>query len=194
MSYSDAPISSQTSFPNLPNELFIEIVRHFSERIRDTTFLWTSCRGVSRAFKAAVEHVFIQKHLPKTSLHVSAGILIFSAPEALLIFLLRYVGRRTFRFNFSHLDSNKEAIAIFQPVERREACKIKGKHKIQNDAFCPPIAIQIHDEVNDTFIPQLYFDSDTLQFRCNFTGMFSEWFRERKEYDKRREKAVSVLL
>ncbi|KAF8916132.1 hypothetical protein CPB85DRAFT_1432488 [Mucidula mucida] len=50
----------------IPVDVYYNILR----RIKDLTFLWTTCRVVSREFRDAVDLVFIRQYLPQTYLAV----------------------------------------------------------------------------------------------------------------------------
>lgn len=55
--------------PIVPVDVYYNILY----RMRDLPWLWTTCRAVSRDFRAAVELVFIRHHLPKTGLGIDCG-------------------------------------------------------------------------------------------------------------------------
>lgn len=49
------------------------ILMHVGVKAKDLTFLWATCRVVSRDFKNAVEHVFETRHLKRTFLKMDGG-------------------------------------------------------------------------------------------------------------------------
>lgn len=52
-------------------DIFYEIILKYG--VKDLTFLWTTCRQVSRNFKEAAERLFVIKHLKKTWIHIDPG-------------------------------------------------------------------------------------------------------------------------
>ncbi|KAH8102084.1 hypothetical protein BXZ70DRAFT_52549 [Cristinia sonorae] len=67
------------SFPSsktfvLVEDLFYEILMLVGVKIEDMTWLWTTGREVSRAFKDATERVFIERHLKYTYLTANLAI------------------------------------------------------------------------------------------------------------------------
>lgn len=51
--------------PTLPNEIWIRVLENLNQE-QDIPDAWLSCRHVSTAFKAVVESIFRERHLPKT--------------------------------------------------------------------------------------------------------------------------------
>lgn len=55
-----------------PNVLH-NILMFSGTTVEDMTWLWTTCREVSREFKDAAERVFVSRHLKRISLFIDAG-------------------------------------------------------------------------------------------------------------------------
>ena len=68
-------LSLMQSLPPLTfnTDVFTHILMFIGTKDHDMTWLWTTCREVSRDFKDAVERVFITRHLKKTWLRVEGG-------------------------------------------------------------------------------------------------------------------------
>lgn len=61
--------------PHIPVDIAIEILAHFalSPDSAQASFLWTSARLVSRAFREAAEHVFLTSYMQEVSLKFKVG-------------------------------------------------------------------------------------------------------------------------
>lgn len=103
-------------------------------------------------------------------------------------------------FRFSHLDPQNRTRAIF----REDECADKYKPAMQkclNSRFKdgrpgpvharPKVLVNIRHSVNDTYIPGWKGDWERLEVSVDWMGMYSEWYREEREYLQRVNALVS---
>ncbi|KAG7444769.1 uncharacterized protein BT62DRAFT_226402 [Guyanagaster necrorhizus] len=112
--------SSDGKSLEIPPDIFYEIL--LKSGVKDLFFLWIDCHQVSCNFKAAVEHIFITKHLKKTWIHIDPG--KWYLEEHGKVFLAT-------EFQISHLSSANLSHAIYKDKECYEnfhkefACQLK---------------------------------------------------------------------
>ncbi|KAF9003736.1 hypothetical protein BDZ89DRAFT_1145975 [Hymenopellis radicata] len=152
----------------IPADVYYNILR----RIKDLTFLWTTCRAVSRDFRDAVDLVFIRHHLPKTYLAADMGL--------------------SASFSFDSLDPSDPAIALFKDKDCDADLRPKVIRRLKdrfddefgNVCHAPRIVVQVRRLANDTPICDMKPDWDTLSLTANWKKMFSEFFAEEKAYHR----------
>lgn len=111
----------------LSAEIFYEILMYGGVGQDDMMTLWTECRGFSRAFKDAVERVFIGRHLDKTSLLINAGVLpqflhlAQAEPVRQVYALTPMVGKSTSREPISHSLTSTQKIVLVPYFRLRRA-------------------------------------------------------------------------
>ncbi|KAL0564403.1 hypothetical protein V5O48_017646 [Marasmius crinis-equi] len=165
----------------LSADVFFHVLMYIGTKEEDMTFLWTTCREVSRDFKDAVERVFIARHLKKTYLRVDAG-WAYSEKHGKVSLATE--------FSFSHLDPTNRNRAIFRDEECHDDFKplmklhLKAHLEYGNPVHRPKIIVQIRHFANDTPIPGLELNLDELEMSVDWMGMYSEWFREEKDHHK----------
>ncbi|KAG6820044.1 hypothetical protein H0H93_006059 [Arthromyces matolae] len=176
-------------------DLFYPILWHYE----DLTTLWLY-REVSRDFADAVERVFIHKHLRKTSFHLDCGV---SSKNFLLVFEesyccvsgMFYPNHRKVSLacdlTFDRVDPSNRSRAFFSDKEcapefQAELKKrFKSKLEYGNPIHSPEIHVRIRRDVNDTATPDLEVNFNNLQISLNWKGMYSAFFKEDREYNKR---------
>ncbi|KAK7049949.1 hypothetical protein VNI00_005379 [Paramarasmius palmivorus] len=167
----------------ISEDLFFNILWFVGASHTDLTFLWTTCREVSREFKYAVERLFIAKHLGRTYLRIDAGEHRYAVGGK---FSLGVV------FCFAHLDPTNRSRAVFRvqencPAEFKPVLgqQFSSTFKHGNPAGRPGVVVQIHRFANDTAIPDMEPSWEKLEIKVSWMGMYSEWFKEEKEYTRR---------
>lgn len=101
-------------------------------------------------------------------------------------------------FMFSHLDPVDRTCAIFRDIECHDDIKpLLSKHlasmfEYGNPVHRPRIYIQIRHHANDTYMPDFESNWTALEIRCNWMGMYSEWFKEEKEHSRYLRDLVSA--
>ncbi|KAK7026503.1 hypothetical protein VNI00_015583 [Paramarasmius palmivorus] len=159
--------SSPLSFNS---NVFFNILMFVGVKESDLTFLWTTCRGVSRDFKDAVERVFIARHIQKT--------------------WIRFIHAGT-QFQFSHIDPDDPSRAVFRDEEtsiQDRPVIISRLQRFFGDGIpphTPMIVVHIRSYANDTWIPILEYDWDAMEATVDWRGMYTEYFREEKEHTRR---------
>lgn len=73
LSGSQAEVLTSKLMQTLNADVAYYILLYVGVELKDLTWLWATCREVSRPFKDAVERVFITKHLKRTSLSTNLG-------------------------------------------------------------------------------------------------------------------------
>lgn len=63
-----------------------------------------------------------------------------------------------------------------------------------NRATTPRMYVGIRKHINDTPIPGVELNWETLELRCDWMKMYSEWYREQKEYHRRLHEFVRSQL
>jgi len=181
----------------LPAELWIRILSLIGDNDNDRPKLWVSGRAVCSTFKEAIEAVFREKHLPKTyiSYHLGTHYPDFdsdsdseeiSTPSKVLLDL---------RFELSHLSEDKST-AFFKvdpPVNAKYkplVCNAIKSYLHANQFEMPLHTVQVRHELNDTPIPGLHIDYDTMVLSCEWRGLFSTFFAEELLVHNLREKAL----
>ncbi|KAF9067588.1 hypothetical protein BDP27DRAFT_1422752 [Rhodocollybia butyracea] len=165
----------------VPPELYYEILKHYPVKQQEITLLWTTGRQVSRHFKSAVEQVFQERHLARTSyLEIRNADANFVSGS----------------FKFSHIDENNPTPAVFMDKECTDqdrpemAEQLKNAFEYQNDPrewnfYKPRILIHVRHEVNDTPLLGSEPDWNNLVIRFDWKQTFSAFFREDKEFRRR---------
>ncbi|KAK0470269.1 uncharacterized protein EV420DRAFT_1499461 [Desarmillaria tabescens] len=167
-----------------PTDIFYEIL--LNSGVKDPSFLWITCRQVSRSFKDAVERVFVARHLKKTWLHIDAG--NWYSPEHGKVFFAP-------EFKFSRLDPANLSRAIYRYDECHEdfrdelARRLRQMFRNGPSLERPRVIIQVRRSANDTMLPEFQstFDPESNVFEISFDwkGMYSHFFREQKEVNRR---------
>ncbi|KAF8069322.1 hypothetical protein FPV67DRAFT_1669328 [Lyophyllum atratum] len=171
---------------DFPADLFYPILLH----IKDLTFLWTVCRAVSRDFAAAAEHVFIARHLSKTWLIIDGGCWYSNRHGKLQL---------SSEFSFDRMDPSNPSRAIFSDKEcatifhAKLAARLRTRLKWGNPPHCPKVLVQIRRQINDTAVPDLEVDYDSLKLSFAWKGLYNAFFREEREFERRRQVVVSEM-
>lgn len=63
-----------------------------------------------------------------------------------------------------------------------------------NPVHAPQVVVSVRHLANDTYVPDFEPNWKELQIRCNWIGMYSEWFREEKEYGRAIGEFVSIYI
>ncbi|EIN09416.1 hypothetical protein PUNSTDRAFT_142986 [Punctularia strigosozonata HHB-11173 SS5] len=178
MSATSRPFSSA-----FPNEIYALIVAAASSsQVQDLTWLWTSCRRVSRDFKALTESFCRERHLPKTSLHTSAG-MRYTKTTGKVLFNADFV--------YKELDPSDPNVAIFTTEcapEHKEMMKnVMLEHLAMRTRWEGKWDIVIRHHVNDVEVPGLKVDWDNLEMRLDWTVLFSQFWYEELEIQRRQQ-------
>lgn len=96
-------------------------------------------------------------------------------------------------FTFSHIDPNDRSRAVFRETEGEgeeglharlsKHYKVLFRKGLPVDK--PKFYVQIRLFANDTLIPVVKADWDALELTVDWKDMYTEWFREAKEHDRR---------
>ncbi|KAH8102089.1 hypothetical protein BXZ70DRAFT_1006712 [Cristinia sonorae] len=172
-------------------DVFYNILLFSGTKTHDLTWLWTSCREVSRAFKDATERVFITRHLKYTNLSTDIGMARDSGYNKVALCA---------RFTFSRLDPTDRTRAIFCDDEvvadeyhEMMTSALKDRFGAGLSVRKPRVIIKIRHEANDTHIPGFTANWKKLEVSCDWMGMMSEWFKEEKEHSRRLRNAVEEV-
>ncbi|KAH8102083.1 hypothetical protein BXZ70DRAFT_52100 [Cristinia sonorae] len=168
-------------------DVLYNILSNAGTKAHDLTWLWTNCREVSHGFKDAAELVFLRRHLRHTYFSTDLGV-YYGDREANL-----YVN-----FKFSKLDASDPSQAIFRTEyhtgPRQEVAKrLETRFRNGNSVVEPRLLIRIRSYVNDTRVPGFQGDWERLEIRCDWKGMFTEWFTEEKEHARRLKVVVNSV-
>ncbi|ESK84962.1 hypothetical protein Moror_9214 [Moniliophthora roreri MCA 2997] len=173
-------------------DLFLSILSFVGATHADLIFLWTTCREVSRNFKYTVERLFIARHLRKTYIRIDVG---ENRTMGLNKFSLGVV------FCFAQVDPDDRERAIFRI---QEDCPDDFKPMLRqrfdslfnqagSPAQQPRAIVQIRRHANDTSVPDMFPDREKLEIKVNWVGVYSEFFKEEKEYTRRLEVFMDKL-
>jgi len=202
----------------LPTELWIRTLSFIADDFNDRPKLWVSGRAVCTAFKEAIETIFREKHLPKTFIAYSLGWILHlcswliqadrrfptgthyldndsddgndeSGPNKIVLCP---------EFEFSHLSADKTT-AFF--IDEHVHPKFKPLvTRILRSCIDPPIrfekpshTVQVRRELNDTPIPGLSIDYDTMTLSCDWRGLYSAFFAEEHLVHKIRERDMETF-
>ncbi|KAF5378902.1 hypothetical protein D9615_006853 [Tricholomella constricta] len=166
----------------------VELFRSILELVDDLTVLWTICRPVSKQWTQIVEEIFIEKHIRKTWFRIDGG-----------KWRPRKYGRvmLSATFAFDRFDGSNPSRAIFSDkgCESRffdKLCeRVRDKMEYGNPAYSPNVIIQVRRMVNDTAVPGLEFDFEKLEMSFDWNRMYSAFFKEEAELERRQDKWLS---
>ena len=98
-------------------------------------------------------------------------------------------------FEFSRLDAEDRSRALFIGPPYKRPSELMREREIrslmgESESLCAFLQRRLDEQVrkqtHDTYVPGLRVGinavSDTLELSCDWKGMFSEFFREEKEY------------
>ncbi|KAK0222794.1 hypothetical protein EDD85DRAFT_244362 [Armillaria nabsnona] len=170
---------------DIPVDVFYEILLRCG--VQDLCFLWLNCRPVSRKWKAAVERVFVTKHLKKTWLHVDTG----AKPRT------EDQHDTDVEFQFYRLDPADSTRAIFESYKYKDGIEeaLRAGPSLERSNM----VIQVGHELNDTVLPDFRYHSDSdldLKFEVSFDWkrMYCHFFREQKEVQRRLDECHGVMV
>jgi hypothetical protein len=177
----------------LPPELWIKVLRNLNEE-NDLTELWFH-RHVCTTFRDAVEFIFIEKHLPKTTIRWNLGKLPSSLSSSSYLLLTipqghtysEELGKITLdsEFEYESLSEDKKTATFRAPIaDLYQKVIFAAFEERMNDIENPPYTIQIHRDLNDSPIPNIRIKAEKNRLRLDWKGMYTCFYGEELRYHK----------
>lgn len=191
--------SSTSCFvPYLPLEILAHILQSLPQASDDDlTYLWTSCRPVSKFFKEEVEFIFRDRHLPKMRLTFDSTkpfLKCSIAPYLIHSYYLEGYPIQTLdavvrhcEWVFSNVSRSNKDVAIFVRKEDEDRylspqtiSNIIAKKDRKDYTWKPQRTVQVRREANDLDLPALSVDYEKMELSLNWNDLFCRFYAEQK--------------
>lgn len=207
-----ATVALESPAPSLPFEIWAQILE-FYEQSNDTDglkYIWVNCRQVSSQFRAVVDEMFINKHLPTTwfELHqgrISKKLALNQDPvedevnnELGARFLpssVPFLERIGVEYHFSRMSDDRR-LAIFRATSSDQRLIRPRLADLVNQTRPSRLnnsrhLVYVGKEVNDIFIPLRWITADKPEFAVDWEELYSVFFAEEKLYSTLATRNVS---
>ena len=121
----------QQTLPNLPTELWLDILEHTVTR-DNADFLWCTVRRVSRQYKAYVERLFQTRYL--LNLTISLGLPLRDTTTGALLWPGEHIPGRQLKMAYRELRSDGQTAVITSPAILRDNLTAKSVEKLRNSS------------------------------------------------------------
>jgi hypothetical protein len=117
--------------PNLPTELWLDILEHTVTR-DNADFLWCTVRRVSRQYKAYVERLFETRYL--LNLTISLGLPLRDTTTGALLWPGEPIPGRQLKMAYKQLKSDGQTAVLTSPVVLRDNSTAKSVEELRNSS------------------------------------------------------------